>query len=267
LFDGLVMVRLQHLPSALQQSIEQRSLLKVISGLSNFDAASVEMVSRAAGRGGADLLDIACRPDLVHLAIEVSGLPVAVSAVEPELFPRAVEAGASIIEIGNFDSFYPKGRFFSAAEVLSLTRQTRKLLPEVVLSVTVPHVLPLDQQSQLALDLVAIGADVIQTEGGTSSRPFSPGILGMIQKAAPALAATSSISESLRKEMSEVPLLCASGLSAVTIPMALAVGASGVGVGSAVNRLGNELEMIASVRSLREAISSCKYSTVSLTQN
>ena len=249
------MARLHHLPRSLQQSLEQRSLLKVISGLSNFDSTSVEMVARAAGRGGADLLDIACCPDLVQLAIEASGLPVCVSGIDPELFPKALDAGASMIEIGNFDSFYSIGRYFSASDVLDLTIQTRKLLPDVVLSVTVPHTLPLDQQAQLALDLHEVGADLIQTEGGTSSSPKSPGTLGLIEKAAPTLAATSTIFESLSREERVVPLLSASGLSATTIPMAFAVGATGVGVGSAVNRLSNELEMIAVIRRLRASIS------------
>jgi hypothetical protein len=45
----------------------------------------------------------------------------------------------------------------------------------VVLSVTVPHVLPLDQQEQLAVDLVAAGADIIQTEGRHQrSSPSAP---------------------------------------------------------------------------------------------
>ncbi len=254
LFVGLLMDRLKHLPSSLQNSLEGRCLLKVISGLSNFDPISVEMISSAAGSGGADLIDVACDPDLVRIAIEASDLPICVSAVEPELFPEVVDAGASIIEIGNFDSFYPKGRFFSAKDVLDLTKQSRKILPEVVLSVTVPHVLPLDQQAQLAVDLVDAGADLIQTEGGTSSRPFSPGSLGLIEKAAPTLAATSSIVGNFLREGIKTPVICASGLSAITIPMALAVGASGVGVGSLVNRLGDQLEMLAAVRRLREAI-------------
>ena len=258
LFDGLLMTRLHHLSFELQQSLKQRCLLKIISGLNNFDSQSVEMVARAAGNGGADLLDVACDPDLVHLAVNASDLPVCVSAVDPELFPKAVEAGASIIEIGNFDSFYPKGRFFSAEEVLALTIKTRELLPDVPLSVTVPHFLALDQQAQLALDLVDAGADLIQSEGGTSAKPLSPGTLGMIEKAAPTLAAICSISENLFKEGKEVPLLCASGLSGVTIPMALAIGASGVGVGSAVNQLDNELAMMASVRRLRESIPMAK---------
>jgi dihydroneopterin aldolase len=81
-----------------------------------------------------------------------------VSAVDPDLFPAAVAAGATMVEIGNFDSFYPQGIVFGAAEVLELTRRTRALLPEVVLSVTVPHVLPLDEQEHLAVDLAAAGA-------------------------------------------------------------------------------------------------------------
>ncbi len=258
MFDGFLMSRLHHLPCSLQQSLEQRSLLKVISGLNNFDRVSVEMVSKAAGSGGADLLDVACSPDLVRLAKEVSGLPVCVSGVEPELFPKALEAGASMIEIGNFDSFYPTGRFFSAKEIVEITIQTRKLLPDVVLSVTVPHILPLDQQAHLASDLVDVGADLIQTEGGTSARPLSSGTLGLIEKAAPTLASASSIYEHLQEENKNIPLLCASGLSPVTVPMALAIGSSGVGVGSVVNRLNDELAMVAVVRRLRDSIFNSK---------
>ena len=245
------MSRLSSLPLQLQQALASRRLLKVIAGLTNFDAASVERISRAAGLGGADLIDLACDPELVRRAAAVSGLPICVSAVDPELFPAAVAAGAALVEIGNYDAFYPLGRRFDAAEVLELTRRTRALLPEVVLSVTVPHVLPLDQQEQLAIDLVEAGADLIQTEGGTSARPFSAGSLGLIEKAAPTLAAAHAISRAV-----SVPVLCASGLSAVTLPMAIAAGARGVGVGSAVNRLGDELAMVAVVRSLREALGS-----------
>ena len=244
------MSRLQQLPVALQRSLEQRSALKVIAGLMNFDAASVARLARAAGHGGADLIDVACDPELVSLAIrESGGVPVCVSSVEPEQFPAAVAAGAVMVEIGNFDAFYPEGRVFGAEEVLALTRRTREMLPQVVLSVTVPHVLPLDQQEQLAVDLVAAGADLIQTEGGTSARPFSAGSLGLIEKAAPTLAAAHSISRAV-----DAPVLCASGLSAVTLPMAIAAGAAGVGVGSAVNRLSDELAMVAVVRGLRAAL-------------
>jgi hypothetical protein len=244
------MSRLPSLPPTLQRRIAERRLLKVIAGLSNFDGAAVERIARAAAAGGADLIDIACDPSLVaRVATSAPGLPICVSAVDPELFPAAVRAGAMLVEIGNFDVFYPQGRVFGAEEVLELTRRTRALLPEVVLSVTVPHVLPLDAQEQLATDLQVAGADLIQTEGSTSARPRAAGTLGLIEKAAPTLAAAHAISHAV-----DLPVLCASGLSAVTAPMAIAAGASGVGVGSAVNRLDDELAMLAVVRSLRETL-------------
>ena len=251
------MSRLDRLPASLRTALAEKRALKVIAGLTNFDAASVERISRAAGLGGADLIDVACDAELVQLAASVSGLPICVSAVDPELFPAAVAAGAAMVEIGNYDAFYPLGRIFDAAEVLSITRRTRELLPEVVLSVTVPHVLPLDQQEQLAADLVVAGADIIQTEGGTSAKPFSAGSLGLIEKAAPTLAAAHSISRAVA-----VPVLCASGLSSVTVPMAIAAGAAGVGVGSAVNKLNDELAMVAVVRGLREALGSAVQAAV-----
>ena len=123
---------------------------------------------------------------------------------------------------------------------------------------TVPHVLPLDSQAQLALDLVDRGVDLIQTEGGTSSHPMSPGTLGLIEKASPTLAATSAITSALKESNLDVPVICASGLSEVTVPMAIAVGADGVGIGSAINKLSTELAMIATVKGLRQALNSLK---------
>ncbi|MBE9223072.1 DUF561 domain-containing protein [Cyanobacterium stanieri LEGE 03274] len=233
----------------LRDAIAHKKALKVISGLNNFDVANVVAVCRAAQLGGATFVDIAADVEIIKAVKESIDLPVCVSAVEPQLFVSAVEAGADLIEIGNFDSFYAQGINFSAEDVLSLTRQTRALLPHVLLSVTVPHTLPLDEQVELAQKLEAEGADIIQTEGGTSSNPNHSGILGLIEKASPTLAAAHAISRAV-----QIPVLCASGLSDVTVPMAIATGASGVGVGSAVNKLNDQVAMIAVVRSLVEAL-------------
>ncbi|MFN6536838.1 MAG: DUF561 domain-containing protein [Nostoc sp. EkiNYC01] len=235
--------------STLQRAFTNRRVLKVIAGLNNFDAASVAATVKAAEFGGATFVDIAADRALVELAKSLTNLPVCVSAVEPEKFVQAVAAGADLIEIGNFDSFYAQGRRFEAAEVLDLTKQTRALFPEITLSVTVPHILELDRQVQLAEELVKAGADIIQTEGGTSSNPIHPGTLGLIEKAAPTLAAAFEISRAVT-----VPVLCASGISSVTAPLAIAAGAAGVGVGSAINQLNSEVAMIAAVRGLVEAL-------------
>ncbi len=237
----------------LRQAFDQSRVLKVISGLNNFDVKSVAAIVKAADRGGASFVDIAADADLVRLAKGLTGLPVCVSAVEPDKFVSAAQAGADLIEIGNFDSFYAQGRRFEAEEVLALTQETRSLLPNITLSVTVPHILTLDRQVQLAEGLVKAGADIIQTEGGTSSTPRSAGTLGLIEKAAPTLAAAYEISRAV-----SVPVLCASGLSNVTVPMAIAAGAAGVGVGSAINQLDNGVAMVAAVRSLVEALATVK---------
>jgi hypothetical protein len=237
----------------LQQAFDQSRVLKVISGLNNFDANNVAAIVKAADRGGATFVDIAADSDLVRLVRGLTSMPVCVSAVEPQKFVSAVQAGADLIEIGNFDSFYAQGRRFEAQEVLALTKETRSLLPTITLSVTVPHILTLDQQVQLAEDLVQAGADIIQTEGGTSSKPTSAGILGLIEKAGPTLAAAYEISRAV-----SIPVLCASGLSNVTVPMAIAAGAAGVGVGSAINQLNDEIAMVAAVRSLVEALATVK---------
>ncbi|NJN74328.1 MAG: DUF561 domain-containing protein [Limnothrix sp. RL_2_0] len=235
----------------LKDAFAQRRALKVISGLNNFDVENVLAVARAAEAGGATFVDIAADADLIRLVREAISLPICVSAVEADKLAEAIAAGADLVEIGNFDAFYAQGRRFEAAEVLALTKETRALLPHVTLSVTVPHILALDEQVALAEALVAAGADIIQTEGGTSSRPVSAGALGLIEKAAPTLAAAHAISRAV-----DVPVMCASGLSDVTAPMAIAAGAMGIGVGSAVNKLNDPLAMVAAVRQLVEALAS-----------
>ncbi|GBG62633.1 hypothetical protein CBR_g31268 [Chara braunii] len=179
---------------------QERRALKIISGLHNLDAENVAAVVAAADQGGATHVDIASDPELVRMALEITTLPVCVSSVDPDSFIAAVDAGAHMIEIGNYDSFYKEGRTFSAAEVLELTCRTRQLLPRIVLSVTVPHTLPLDEQVKLAEALEAEGVDIIQTEGGTSSSPTSSGVHGLIEK---------GVGSAVNKLNSKVAMVCA----------------------------------------------------------
>ncbi len=113
--------------SSLQRVFTSHRILKVISGLNNFNSDSVAVTVKAAELGGATFVDIAADAALVQLAKSLTSLPICVSAVEPEKFVVAVAAGADLIEIGNFDSFYAQGRRFEAEEVLALTHQTRSL--------------------------------------------------------------------------------------------------------------------------------------------
>jgi Protein of unknown function (DUF561) len=240
---------------SLHVAFAQRQALKAIAGLNNFDATNVAAIVKAAASGGATFIDIAASPELVRMAKNLTDLPICASAVDAEVLAAAAAAGADLVEIGNFDSFYAQGIRFEAAEVIALTKATRQLLPNTMLSVTVPHILELDRQVELAQILVGLGADIIQTEGGTSSQPLHAGTLGLIEKAAPALAAATEISRAV-----SVPVLCASGISSITAPLAIAAGASGVGVGSAINKLNDPIAMIAAVRSLMESLTTSNYS-------
>ena len=103
------------------QAFAKKNVLKVISGLNNFDIARVATIVKAAELGGATFVDIAADSTLVRRIRQLTDLPICVSAVEPNLFVDAVQAGADLIEIGNFDSFYVQGRRFEAPEVLALT--------------------------------------------------------------------------------------------------------------------------------------------------
>ncbi|KAL9224884.1 hypothetical protein vseg_000870 [Gypsophila vaccaria] len=239
------------------KEFHQQRALKIISGLHNFDRENVASVVTAADKGGATHIDIACDPELVKLAVSLTSLPICVSSVDPSAFVAAVEAGATMVEIGNYDSFYETGRLFSPDEILLLTKETKRILPGVTLSVTVPHTLSLPEQAKLAELLEEEGADVIQTEGGKCSNPSKAGVLGLLEKATPTLAAAYTISRAVK-----IPVMCSSGLSSVTVPLAITAGAAGVGVGSAVNKLNNVIAMIAEVRSLVDALASQKQTNV-----
>lgn len=94
--------------------------------------------------------------------------------------------------------FYEEGLRFNSMDIIDLTSRTRRLFPDIPLSVTVPHILDMEEQVRegvmtslgsskvlsvsliqdfvctgglqvaLAQSLQELGVDVIQTEGSTS---------------------------------------------------------------------------------------------------
>jgi len=224
--------------------------MKVISGLNNYDSDLVNNVVKAAGLGGASHIDIACDVELVKMAKSVSTLPICVSSIEPAKFVNAVAAGADMIEIGNYDFLYAEGVFFTAEDVLSMTKKTRELLPSTVLSVTIPHHLSLSEQVTLAQQLELCNVDIIQTEGKMSATPTGlMNVQELMALAVPSIAASYAISRAVK-----IPVMCASGLTDVTAPMALAAGARGVGIGSMVNKLPGLTQMTLAVAAVAAAI-------------
>ncbi|KAL2925321.1 Uncharacterized protein RDABS01_007257 [Bienertia sinuspersici] len=188
------------------------------------EAVLKDFYHQKALKGGATHVDIACDPELVKLAVSLTSLPVCVSSVDPSAFLAAVEAGATMI--------------------LKLTKETKQILPNMTLSVTVPHTLSLPEQAKLAELLQEEGADVIQTEGGKCSSPSKSGVLG-----------NAHVSSSIfNLPSSEDP-------SYVFFWFKCCYSTNGhnsraAGCCSAVNKLNDVVAMIAEVRSLADAMAS-----------
>jgi thiamine monophosphate synthase len=224
---------------------------KVIAGLNNFDAVNVRNVVAAAAQGGASHVDLACDANLVKIAKTITGdsMPICVSSIKPADFVAAVAAGADMVEIGNFDAFYDQGLKFTADDVISMTIETRNLLPEIPLSVTIPHTLTLSEQIELAKRLEECGADIIQTEGKMCANIAGMGVQELIEAAAPTIASAFALSRAV-----SIPVMCASGLTDVTAPLAIAAGARGVGIGSMVNKLPSQQQMLMAVSAIAAAL-------------
>lgn len=235
---------------ALKRDLREKKCVKVIAGINNFDVEKVKKVVMAAEQGGASAVDVAAREDIIYVTKQITDLPVFVSSVKPEELKMAYEAGADALEIGNFDAMYADGLRISAEEVLEITRKTIELVGnDAFLSVTVPGHIDISEQIQLAQDLEALGVDLIQTEGAATVEATSAGARGLVEKATVSIANTIELVRNV-----EIPVMTASGISETTAPLAIAAGASAVGIGSCVNKLNSSIGMIAVTRAVVESL-------------
>ncbi len=235
---------------ALIKSLGEKNCVKIIAGIDNYDTENILKVVHAAEKGGADAVDIAAREDIIRLVKENTDLAVFVSSTEPEKLLMAEENGADVLEIGNFDAYYKLGSRISAGEVLEIANQTIKLVGnDVFICVTVPGHISVEEQVALAQELEVLGVNLIQTEGAATVDAKSAGARGLMEKAMVSVSNTIELAKNI-----DIPIMTASGITSTTAPMAFAAGASAVGVGSAVNRLSSEIEMLATVRSIVESV-------------
>jgi len=241
---------------SLKNQLREKTCVKVIAGIDNFDIEKVKQVVTAAQQGGASAVDVAARKDIIEITKELTDMPVFVSSINPEELAMAAKNGADVLEIGNFDALYKKGLRITAQEVIDITKRTIDLAGnDVMISVTVPGHIDISEQIALAQELETLGIDLIQTEGAAITEPKSAGARGLIEKAQVSIANTIELVRNI-----EIPVMTASGISTTTAPLAIAAGASAVGIGSCVNKLNSTLAMIAEVRSIVEAVKNVKLS-------
>ncbi|MBR1753594.1 DUF561 domain-containing protein [bacterium] len=232
----------------------EKRALKVIAGINNFDMENVKNVVMAAEKAGASMVDICANKEIFDMARELTNLPLIVSSVKPMELAQAISWGADAIELGNFEAL---NMSLSSMEIISLVKETLSLIgnKEVFFSVTIPANLEISEQISLALELEKMGISLIQTEGAKMMN--HEGTLGLIQAAEMTLANTIEIARNV-----SIPVMTASGLTTATVGMAFAAGASAVGVGSCVNKLGSFIEMTAMISSLIENINMNRIMTV-----
>lgn len=238
-----------------KKDLAAKRAVKIIAGIDNFDIDRVKSVVIAADRAKASAVDVSANEEIIKMAKENTTLPVFVSSIVPEDLAMAVKSGADAIEIGNFDALYKKGMRMSAMEILDIVKETLALIKKsnVFVCVTVPGHIAIADQINLAKELEALNVDLIQTEGAATVEAQSEGARGLLETAEVSIANTIELARNV-----EIPVMTASGLTTTTVPMALAAGASAVGVGSCVNKLKSDIEMIAAATAIVESVESVR---------
>ncbi|MBY0404615.1 MAG: DUF561 domain-containing protein [Cyanobacteria bacterium] len=237
-------------------ALAEKTAIKVISGIANFDLDNVLSVVRAASAAGATSVDVSARVDIVQAVRQETNLTVFASCIQPANLAAAVAHGADVVEVGNYDALYEEGLFFTADDVLKLAEQTLRLVQgQALVSVTVPGHLAVDTQVQLAKKLEAMGVDFIQTEGASRALSAQPQIKALTadEKFEITLSNTQALSQAVG-----TPIITASGITLHNISEAYQAGASAVGVGSSVNKLSSQADMTSAIQKMVLRVSTQK---------
>ena len=234
-------------------ALKNKNFVKTISGIKNYDKQRVTSIVISAEAGGASAVDICDDPEIIKAVRSSVELPVFVSSIDPLKLIAAVSLGADVVEIGNYESFYKEGKMFTPHEILDILQFVRKSVPKnVLICCTVPATLEIENQIKLAKELTNAGADILQTEGFASEIPETE---RTDQSYMDILKAVSTLANTLeiRKAIPSANIITASGITPTTAPLAVSVGANGIGVGTCINSLATQVEM---TKMVKEVVSS-----------
>ena len=235
--------------SRMNQALQNRTFVKVIAGIENFDASNVQDIVKAAKAAGAHAVDIAADADLIRMAKQHSDLTIFVSSTEPAKLIEAARAGADVLELGNFDAMYRRGEEPTAEQILNWTREIKAAVGDSLpLCVTISGRLALDVQLDLATSLQAAGADLIQSEGLMLGK-------GQDDTHSALMAITSALANAAEiRKVVELPIFVAGGINPANASFAVGAGANGVGIGRAVSLCQTASEMEAVVAETVKAL-------------
>lgn len=202
----------------LARLLAQKPFLKVIAGIENFNAEEIRTVAQAA-QGNAVSIDLSVHAESVNWVKANTDLLVFVSSLSPAELADSLEWGTDLVELGNFAPIYERGALISPEMVLEWTRDlTARIQGRVPVCVTVPGVLDLQAQIDLARQIEAAGADLLQIENITGDLSHVAAI----------------------REAVSIPVLVSGMLHAGNLQSAIETGAQGIGIGAAI-RAGGDL--------------------------
>lgn len=245
--------------------LSNRKLLRLASDerfdhllyLNNFQEKEIIETIIAADQGGATYIDVAADPKVISLANKLTTLPLCVSSIIPKQLFKCIEKGVKIVEIGNFDAFYSKSMNFNLEDIKNISMQIKKSYPEVTICTTLPYVLSLREQVELAKFSESIGIDLLQTEGTINNNNVNRRTNLRMEKIHSTLLTTYNLSK-----LVSVPIIAASGIYDKNTKSAIVYGASGVGVRTAISNakgIENKIKVIQSIKScMEQPLATCK---------
>ena len=235
-------------------ALKNKSLVKIISGIQNYDKQKTLNVAMAGELGGATCIDISDDEEIIKTVRASVEVPLFFSSVDPKKLIRAQELGADVLEIGNYEPYYKEGRLFTRKEITEIVKAVKIAQGRnVLLCCTVPGTLEIENQVKLANVLLNLGVDILQTEGFPPETPVSDRSDQAFNEILQSSSTLANLIE-LRKTLKDVPIICASGITPRTLPFVFAGGASGVGIGTYINSLPSQTLMQEKIEEIMETI-------------
>jgi thiamine monophosphate synthase len=220
----------------LNNILNNKSLLKVISGMENFDKDNIKTVVNSAVLGGANAVDISSDYEMINWVKENhSELILFVSSLSIESLLKAKENGADVLELGNFDALYSKGKSITKEEIINLTRELRSRVgKDTVLCITVPGNVSIKEQIDVALQLQAAGADILQIENLNYNSDYKNAVEIV--------------------KIVEIPVILSGKIDSKKVEKAISTGVNGIGIGNAIRNKGSLHDMTEEVKSLMKVL-------------
>lgn len=220
----------------LKKMLEEKNLLKVIAGMENFDDSNIRMVVNAASLGNAQAVDISAdMENILWIKENHTKLIIFVFSMSTQMLLRAEDAGADVLELGNYDCIYEEGRTVSSDEIIEKTRELRaNAKKDTMLCITVPGNLSVKEQADLAIQLQAAGADILQVENLNSESDYKN-------------------AQEIVKVV-EIPVLLSGRLDSSKIERAFDTGVNAIGIGKSIRTKENLPAMVEEVKNCMKII-------------